>query len=302
MTLMLNPKWQRLISQPNLADAVIDGFDHTYLDTGAGLVRVSNVFESNEELVQELIELGFQTGNRIDASKPIADFVIAGNRFHAVLPFGVSAKPLVSIRMHPKTKVRLDHLVEVEMLTEGQKAFLLRALAARKNLLVCGPTSAGKTTLLSALLQEIQERTICIEQIPELQLSPPAISLTERTANQEGLGAVGLQQLVIESLRMRPDRIVVGEVRGEEFGVLLQAMNNGHSGSMTTLHTKDLQSVGKRLLMLGKLSGLDPDLTIQLVLGSIDLVVQLGKVEGKRRLLQLGEFTSNGLEIREVLP
>ncbi len=300
MELTLNPKWQELLETPGLTDLVINGHNHTYIDVGFGLRRTANPFESNAQLVDELIELGYLSGNRIDVSKPISDFSINSARFHAVLPFGVSEIPLVSIRKHPSTQITLEHLLEASMLTDSQFEFLVSALEHKKNILVAGPTSAGKTTLLSALLARLSERVICLEQIPELYITQPAISLTERVNNQEGLGAVSLQQLVIEALRMRPDRIVVGEVRGSEFGVLLQAMNNGHAGAMTTLHARRLSDIPARLMLLGQLSNLSSTLTSKLVGGSFDLALQVQRINGQRLLTNIGEFTGRGLEIREV--
>jgi pilus assembly protein CpaF len=300
MELTLNSKWQNLLDTPGLTDIVINGSTHTYIDVGFGLERVANPFASDAELVDELIELGYLTGNRIDVAKPISDFSVNASRFHAVLPFGVSTMPLVSIRKHPNVEISLEHLVEAQMISEAQLGFLDQALSAKKNILVAGPTSAGKTTLLSALLARLSERAICLEQIPELYVTQPAISLTERVSNQEGQGSITMQQLVIEALRMRPDRIVVGEVRGSEFGVLLQAMNNGHAGAMTTLHARRLSDIPARLMLLGQLSNLSSTLTSKLVSSSFDLALQVQRIDGKRVLSNLGEFTGRGLEIKEV--
>lgn len=289
----------QLLTHPRMTDLVINGFEHCYLDTGSGLTRIQSPFLCDAELTELLMDLGYQTGNRIDMAKPISDFMVFGFRFHAVLPHGVSTKPLLSVRKHHRNRVTLEHLLEVEMISEPQLMFLRRMLQERKNIVVAGATSSGKTTLLSALIAELTERTICIEQIPELVIREPAISLQERVANQEGFGAITMQQLVIESLRMRPDRIVVGEVRGSEFGVLLQAMNNGHTGTMATIHAKSLSSLPDRLVMLGLLSGFDKAVTKQMVSSSFDVVLQLQQVAGKRRLAQIGEF-GRDLQISEV--
>jgi pilus assembly protein CpaF len=225
--------------------------------------------------------------------------MISGYRFHAVLGHGVSAMPLLSIRRHPNAQIKLEHLAEVGMLSQSQLEFLQGALRDRQNIVVAGATSSGKTTLLSALIAELDERVLCIEQIPELVVREPAISMHERPANQEGLGAISMQQLVIEALRMRPDRIVVGEVRGSEFGVLLQAMNNGHRGTMATLHCKSLADLPNRLLLLGLLSGFDRNLTELMVQQSFDLVLQLDRIAGVRTLTQIGRFEKS-LEVVEV--
>lgn len=299
MTIQLPKPLSELLARPGLSDLVINGHSHTYIDVGDGLQRTVNPFASQQELFEFLIELGFQTGSRIDIAKPISDFMVDGFRFHAVLGQGVSPTPLVSVRRHPNAVIRLEHLVEVGMLSRSQREFLLAALTERQNIVVAGATSSGKTTLLSALIAELDERVICIEQIPELVLTEPCISLHERVANQEGVGAVLMQQLVIEALRMRPDRIVVGEVRGSEFGVLLQAMNNGHTGTMATLHSKSLVDLPGRLILLGLLSGFDRELCAQMVSQSFDLVLQLQRVEGLRMLTQIGRLTSD-FEVVEV--
>ena len=300
MEIQLPKPLAELMARPGLTDLTLNGHAHTYIDVGEGLHRTTNPFVSERELFEFLIELGFQTGSRIDMSKPISDFMVQGFRFHAVLGQGVSPKPLVSIRRHPHAVIRLEHLVEVGMLSHRQHQFLEAALAQRQNIVVAGATSSGKTTLLAALIAELDERVICIEQIPELMVSDPAVSLHERAANQEGAGAISMQQLVIEALRMRPDRIVVGEVRGSEFGVLLQAMNNGHTGTMATLHSKSLADLPNRLILLGLLSGFDRELTVQMVSQSFDLVLQLQLVEGLRKLTHIGRLT-NELSIIEVV-
>jgi pilus assembly protein CpaF len=287
------------MARPGLTDLLLNGHSHTYIDVGDGLERTTNPFASEPELFEFLIELGFQTGSRIDMAQPISDFMVEGFRFHAVLGQGVSPKPLVSIRSHPHAVVRLEHLVEVGMLSRVQQGFLVDALNRRQNIVVAGATSSGKTTLLGALIAELDERVICIEQIPELQVFEPAVSLHERIANQEGAGMVSMQQLVIEALRMRPDRIVVGEVRGSEFGVLLQAMNNGHTGTMATLHSKSLADLPNRLILLGLLSGFVRELTRSMVAQSFDLVLQLQRIDGLRKLTHIGSLT-NELAVIEV--
>ena len=274
---------------PGVTDVLVDGAASCHIDSGQGLVLAPNPFETNAQLAAIIAELAYENGARIDLSKPIADFMIGALRFHAVLPFGVSKTPLLSIRRHPKAQIRLEHLAEVGFFDEGQEQHVKQLLDSRANLLISGPTSSGKTTLLSALIAEVAERVICIEQMPELSLAAPAVSLFERANNQEGVGKISSDQLVIEALRMRPDRIVVGEVRGTELAVLLQAMNNGHSGSMATLHARSLAEVPNRLLMLGRLAGLERELTEQLITGSVDAVVQLGRRNGHRKIIGIAK-------------
>ena len=188
------------------------------------------------------------------------------------------------------------------MFSNQQLDWLRRQITHKKSIVFSGPTGVGKTTLLRALLTEVSERAICIEQTPELFRAPPAIALTEREANQEGVGQIELDELIIHALRMRPDRIVVGEVRSKEFRVLLQAINNGHEGTLTTLHANNLESVAERLLVLGLLGNLTADLTSRLVAQSIDYVIQLGKAGNQRVITGIGQpiMTPSGLRVQRV--
>lgn len=281
---------------------MIDGAGLARADFGSGFVEVSAGFESDDQLVAAIIELALEAGSRIDIAKPVADFVYRGARFHAVLPFGLSAKPLMSIRVHPLEVITLERLAASGMLTGDQAAWLQEQISLGKSMVFSGPTGVGKTTLLRALLIGLTERIICIEQTPELFLPAPAISLTEREANQEGVGQIELDELIVHSLRMRPDRIVVGEVRSKEFRVLLQAINNGHSGTLTTLHATSLESIPKRLVVLGLLSGFSVELTEQLVAQSIDYVVQLNRGDNSRQISGIGipVLDSSGLSIKRL--
>ena len=276
------------MATPGITDLVINGFDFAQADLGEGLIEVSSPFHSDQSMIGAMVYLALEAGARLDIAKPIADFSLGGARFNAVLPQGVTKRPLLSIRIHPGTQVQLEHLLEVEMITAQERQFLKNQLDLRSNLLISGATSSGKTTLLSALLAEIDERVLVIEQTPEIKVKNPQIAITERIANQEGLGAIELDQLVVNALRMRPDRIVVGEVRSKEFRVLLQAMNNGHCGTMATLHATSLEQIPQRLLVLGLLSELTEDLTKRLSAASIDYCIQLGKKAGRRSIEGIG--------------
>ena len=293
--------WQ-LIQTPGITDLVIDGSTLARADFGSGFQEVASGFESDDQLMSAIIQLALEAGSRIDIAKPVADFVLRGARFHAVLPFGLSTKPLLSIRIHPTEAKTLGDLEESGMLTDAQAIWLRQQIAGGKSMIFSGPTGVGKTTLLRSLLKNLNERIICIEQTPELFLDSPAISLTEREANQEGVGQIELDELIIHSLRMRPDRVVVGEVRSKEFRVLLQAINNGHSGTLTTLHATSLESISERLLVLGLLSGFSTELTRQLVAQSIDFVVQLERQNNHRFISGIGKpvLTGNKLEIQRL--
>lgn len=290
---------KRLISTPGLNDLVINGCAHAQADFGQGLEEIANPFQSNESAASAFVELALSAGARLDIAKPISDFSLQGVRFHAVLAQGVSANPLLSVRKHPEGRLELAHLVEAGMISEAQSRWFLSQLELRSNLIISGPTSSGKTTLLRALLGELNERVVVLEQTPELMVCAPAIAMTERSANQDGVGAIDLDELVVHALRMRPDRIVVGEVRSKEFRVLLQAMNNGHRGTLATLHASSLSQVAQRSLVLGLLAGMQESLTSTLVGTSVDFVIQLGRTGDRRVIEAIGRpLLSNGqLEI-----
>lgn len=292
---------RQLLATAGVTDIVISGSEFAQADFGSGLIEIESPFSSDRTMAAAMITLALEAGSRLDIAKPIADFSYQGVRYNAVLPQGVSEKPLLSIRVHPRRRVRLAHLVEAQMLSESQAGFLKNQLFLKKNILVSGATSSGKTTLLGALLAEISERVVVLEQTPELFVEQPAIAMTERIANQEGAGAVELDALVVNALRMRPDRIVVGEVRSKEFKVLLQAMNNGHRGTMATLHASSLTQIPERLEMLGVLSGLTSEITSRMVASSVDLFLQLENLQG-RRLSAIGEpvMESGRLVVREL--
>jgi len=294
---------RQLLELPGLSDLVFIGFDFAQADFGSGLEQIDSPFSSNQSMSAVLISLALEAGSRLDIAKPIADFALFGARFNAVLAQGVSDKPLLSIRVHPNAQVTLDHLLEANMISREERVFLLSQLHNKKNILISGATSSGKTTLLQALLTELNERVLVLEQTPELRVLPPALAMTERISNQEGLGAISLAELVVGALRMRPDRIVVGEVRSKEFKVLLQAMNNGHTGTIATLHASSLQEIPQRVAMLGILSGLEVQLTNRMVATSVDLLIQLERIGNSRKIAGFGTpvLLEGELRVREVL-
>lgn len=296
---MTIPRALQDLLTPGVTDVLVSGPRKCQIDRGNGLEVAEVDFGSDEDLRRLAIDMALQAGSRVDIAKPISDFSVGNLRCQVVLPFGVSKQTLISIRRHPGVQVDLHHLVEAEMLSERQGAFLAGAVQQGKTILVVGPTGSGKTTLLSALIHLCQKRTICIEQTPELNPGFPAVSLLEREANQEGAGRIDSVDLLAHALRMRPDRLVIGEVRGKEFGALLLAINNGHP-AMATLHCETLGSLTRRLLVLGHISGLDSNLTTEL-LRSLDLVVQLSN-RGKRQVQAIAQLTigPQGLGVIEV--
>jgi pilus assembly protein CpaF len=283
----LTPALKKLLALPDLTDLLLVGAEDTWVDVGRGLERAPNAFESDDELAAELIRLAADCGARLDIAQPLADFTLGPLRLHAVIPAGVSRAPMLSVRRHPSARVLLSHLREVEMFGAETQQFFEQMLERGDNFLISGATGSGKTTLLSALLQQAAGRTICIEQTEELHPPAPGLTLIERAANIEGAGSISSGELLVHALRMRPDRVVVGEVRGAEIKSLLQAMNNGHRGSGATLHSASLAQVADRLILLGMLANTEPDLTSRLVVGAVDWVIQLERTE-RRRVVDIG--------------
>ena len=262
------------LSNPDLTDLVFNGADGFALVNGSWQrATVQLAVEEVTRLAIELCDLG---GRHLDLANPFADVSVDGLRVHAVLAAGVSQLPLLSIRKHSARVFAVNQELQ-EIVT------------SKKNFLVSGPTGVGKTTLIRSMLAELQDRVITIEDVGELAFDQPNfVSLVARQANIEGRGEFGVERLFREALRMRPDRVVLGEVRGAEFGLLLQALNTGHAGSAATLHANSLAAVPARLIGLGLLAGFAPETTIALAKTAIDVVIHL---EGRQvRVAALGEL------------
>ncbi len=245
----------------NLTDLVINGSRAFALIEGGW--RPIHLGLESAEVARLAVELCDEGGRHLDLANPFADVSVEGFRVHAVLPAGVSQQPLISIRKHTsRTFAVTPELQEI--------------VSTHKNFLVSGATGAGKTTLLRSMLAGSQERVITIEDVAELAFEQPNfVSLIARQANIEGRGELGVERLFREALRMRPDRIVLGEVRGAEFGLMLQALNTGHAGSAATLHANSLEAVPQRLIGLGLLAGLNPETTATLAKTALDVVIHL---------------------------
>lgn len=286
---MVLPSWlEKLTSIKDVKDVLLNGLD-CLIDRGEGLQRVRSPFSSEDSLSQALISLAFEFGARLDIASPMLDLSIGKLRLHMLLPHGICTSPSLSVRVHSNQVITLDELHQRKMISSSQLDVIRQSLEERKTIVISGATSSGKTTLLRAMLAECQERVVTIEQVPELFLTSPAVSLTARENNQEGVGQITLSDLVVQSLRMRPDRVVVGEVRRDEFIAFLQAVSNGHPGSLTTLHASSINQVPQRLILLGLLSGVSAEVTAQLVASTIDLVLQLDRQAGARQLVAIAK-------------
>ena len=238
-----------------------------------------------------------QAGARADASKPIADGRLPdGSRLHVVLPPVAPAGPLISIRRFPRRPMSLPDLVAAGMLSRDAAQFLINSVRARMTIAISGPTGCGKTTLLNALLSEVDdhERVVLIEETAELRpASSHWVSLLTRPANVEGAGRINSSALVRASLRMRPDRIVVGEVRGAEALDALQAMSVGHPGSMLTVHAGSAGEVESRLVSLALMGGSGASETslAKRVASTFRLIVHLDKRKGRREVVDIVGMT-----------
>lgn len=281
-----------------VTDLFVNGDRGLWIDRGAGPER-ETAWSADEVEVRALaVQLIARGGRHIDEATPAVDVRLGrGIRVHAVLPPVSSDGTLISVRVPRAAGFPLAALARTGMLDAAQEEVLREAVAGRRNLLVTGAGGTGKTTLLAALLGEApeRERLVIIEDVAELTVDHPhVVSLEARQANLEGAGRVGLDALLREALRMRPDRLVVGECRGVELRELLAALNTGHDGGAGTLHANSLDDVPARLEALGATAGLSTGAVARQTVSAFDLVLHLDRVDGRRRLAGIGRF-----ELRE---
>ncbi|QSB05454.1 TadA family conjugal transfer-associated ATPase [Natronoglycomyces albus] len=295
---------QPLLNDPAVSDVVVNGVDGVWVDRGDGLERVDVLLGGEDDVRSLACRLAAVAGRRLDDGNPFVDVRMAdGTRFHAMLRPVAGSGPYLSFRTHRSRAFTLAQLVECQTLTEALAGLLHRVVRARLPFLVTGGTGTGKTTLLASLLSlaNDSERLVLVEDAAELRPDHPhVISLEARPANVEGQGVVTLADLVRESLRMRPDRVIVGECRGAEVTELLAALNTGHDGGAGTLHCNAAADVPARLEALTLPHGLSrAGLHAQLE-AALRVVVHLRR-DGNRRvvgevgLLQTG---SEGLSVR----
>ncbi|MBK0422346.1 Flp pilus assembly complex ATPase component TadA [Leucobacter sp. CSA2] len=286
-----------LIDQPTMRDVLVqvrDGRGVLWVDQGRGVEEIEQ-WQAGPAVVAALARGLIAAGGRhLDELCPMADVRLGdGIRVHAVLPPVGCSGAAVSIRLPALRRVSWTEMVSSGFCDATAEHLLRSAVLRRQNVLITGATGSGKTTLLSALLGLVpgSERIITIEDVAELRIAHPhVVGLEARQANSEGAGEVGVDRLLREALRMRPDRIVLGECRGAETVTLLAAMNTGHDGGAGTLHASALAEVPARLEMLGRLAGLDAQTVARQVTAAIGLVVHVERVEGAHRLAALGSF------------
>jgi pilus assembly protein CpaF len=298
------------LDDAGVTDLFINGPAGLFVDRGSGPVAAPEWRASEEEVRELAVALIGLGGRHIDDATPCVDVRLEGGlRVHAVLPPVATDGTVISIRVPRLERPSLDDLQETGMFDAAVRERLDDLIARRANLLVTGAAGAGKTTLLASLLSEApgHERIVTIEDVAELRIDHPHhVRLEARQSNLEGAGAIGLARLVREALRMRPDRLVVGECRGEEVRELLTALNTGHDGGAGTVHANSLQDVPARLEALGALAGLDDRALARQVASAVDCVIHVERrPDGSRRLAGAGRpgVGSGGrLEIEESWP
>lgn len=289
----------RLAKEPGVTDIAVTCDGTVWADWGQGMTPcVSHPFPSPHAIREFAVRLCSQLGKRLDDACPIADAsTVEGVRVHAVIAPLVPQGAAISIRLPDVAWPSLRSLSNNGMFPSNWLPALNALVARQTSILITGGTGAGKTTLLKALLKQCAptERVITVEEVRELGMIEHTnhVSLVTREANMEGAGAIGLSQLIAATLRMRPDRIIVGECRGAEIADLLRALNSGHRGSMTTLHANHVGAVPSRLISLGLLAGLEPRATAALAEDAFDVVLHVERVDGKRRLAQIGCLESD---------
>ena len=277
-----------LLADPAVTDVLVNGGSEVWVDAGHGLVRFPCRLGDEAQLRALAVRLAGLCGRRLDDASPYVDGVLPGGiRLHAILP-PVSGAVHVSLRVPRRVAPRLADLVSLGAFAHDTADLLARLVRAKLSFVVSGGTGSGKTTLLGALLAEVPatDRLVVVEDVRELAIDHPhVVRLQTRPANVEGYGEVGLVSLVRQSLRMRPDRLVVGEVRGAEVRELLTALNTGHEGGCGTIHANAPADVVSRFEALGALAGMSPAAVAAQLRSAVHVVLHLRR-DGSRRALR----------------
>ena len=280
----------------SVTEIMINGADQVYVERGGVLEETDSAFIDDAHLMRIIDRIVSQVGRRIDESAPMVDARLPdGSRVNAIIPPLALRGPSLTIRRFSKNPYTLDRLTELGTLSENAATFLADCIRGKLNVLISGGTGSGKTTLLNALSAYVPEteRIVTIEDAAELQLQQRhVVALEARLPNIEGVGEVRIRDLVRNALRMRPDRIIVGEVRSAETLDMLQAMNTGHDGSLTTIHANSPRDALHRLEMLVLMAGIELPLKAvrEQISGGFDLIIHLARlVDGSRRITHISE-------------
>ncbi len=287
-----------LIERDDISEIMVNGADQIYVEKNGVIYRTDTTFADNGQVVAAIERIVSPLGRRIDESSPMVDARLPdGSRVNAIIPPLALNGPSITIRKFSRRKLTMNDLISFGSIAQGMGDFLKVCVAVRKNILISGGTGSGKTTLLNVLSSFLpqHERIITIEDAAELQLDQEhLVRLEARPPNIEGRGEISIRDLVRNSLRMRPDRIVIGECRGGEALDMLQAMNTGHDGSLTTIHANSPRDALARLETLVLMAGFDLPLRAirEQIASAIDIVVQISRErDGSRKVVQISEIT-----------
>ncbi|HSG43750.1 MAG TPA: CpaF family protein [Anaerolineales bacterium] len=297
---------QPLLDDPDVSEVMVNGPDKIFIEKNGRLTKSGVTFDNDDHVLRIIDRIILPLGRRVDADSPTVDARLPdGSRVNAVIrPVSIDG-PCITIRKFKTDKLSIDDLVKFESITKNMGEFLNACVHAHLNIVVSGGTGSGKTTLLNILSSFIpeEERIITIEDAAELQLQQEhVLRLETKVANVEGRGAVTIRDLVRNSLRMRPDRIVVGECRGGETLDMLQAMNTGHDGSLTTLHANSPRDALSRMETMVLMAGMDLPLKVvrQQISSAVDLIVQQSRLkDGSRKVTAITEVA--GMEGETVV-
>jgi pilus assembly protein CpaF len=286
------------LHDPTVSDILVNTYDTVYVERRGVIEKTRVVFRDNAHLMHIIDKIVSAVGRRIDESSPMVDArLLDGSRVNIVIPPLAVDGPLISIRRFPASPLTAEDLLRHRALTPQMLEILIGAVKARLNIVVAGGTGAGKTTLLNVLSGFIspKERIVTIEDSAELQIKQEHVARLEcRPPNVEGKGAIRQRELMINALRMRPDRIILGEIRGEEALDMLQAMNTGHDGSITTIHANTPRDAIARLETMSMMGSVSlPEKAIRAQIASaVHLIVQASRMsDGSRRITHISEVT-----------
>jgi len=298
---------ESLLLRPGVTDVLVNGPNEVYVDAGGGLERTAVQFADDAAVRRLAQRLAAAAGRRLDDASPFVDVRLRdGTRFHAALAPVASPGTCLSLRVPARTPLSVDDLVDAGSMTPSGAALLLDIVHRRVAFLISGGTGTGKTTLLAALLSRVdpQERIVVVEDSSELRpRHPHVVSLEARQPNVEGAGEITLQDLVRHAMRMRPDRLVVGEVRGAEVKDLLSAMNTGHEGGCATVHANGARDVPARFEALGVAAGLPREAVHAQLASAVDVVIHVRRaIGGRRQVSEVGVVTRDDRGLVRAVP
>ncbi len=296
---------QPLLARPGVTDVLVNGCDQVFIDRGAGMEQVKSCFADEAEVRELAVRFAAQCGRRLDDASPFVDAQLPdGTRVHAILAPMASPGTCISLRVPAHRSFSLDDWVAGDGMSAEVCDILRRIIRHRRAFLVTGGTGSGKTTLLAGMLSEvaIEERVVIVEDSRELAPQHGhVVRLEARHPNVEGAGAIPMTALVRQALRMRPDRLIVGEVRGAELRDMLHALNTGHEGGCGTIHANSSADVPARLLALGGLASLSPETLRLQVAAALNLVISLERAaHGNRVVTEIGVLEADAKQLRVV--